>query len=125
MEIAPFERGSTGSHITRRQRMRCGTNVDAYRSGSVWNLEDVNELVEPSDNVRSIDEQSVRERMMELIRKLRGVDRDILLLYLEGMDAKEIADIVGLSPSNVAQKISRTKKILTAYFQPGDSHGLS
>src|SRR5689334_10100966 len=43
---------------------------------SKWvSLEDVNELAEPSDNVRSIDEQSVRERMMELIRKLRAIDR--------------------------------------------------
>lgn len=87
---------------------------------SKWiSLEDLDELVEPIDELRSIDEHSVRERMISLIRDLRAIDRDISLLYLEGVEAKEIAEIVGLSPGNVAQKIHRTKKILTKHFQSG------
>lgn len=87
---------------------------------SKWiSLEDVEELVDPADSSRSIDEQSVRERVVTLIGNLRALDRDILLLYLEGLGAKEIAEIVGLAPSNVAQRIHRGKKILTSFFQTG------
>lgn len=100
---------STHAAKTRRRRV------------SKWiSLEDLDELVEPIDELRSIDEHSVRERMLNLIRELRAIDRDISLLYLEGVEAKEIAEIVGLSPGNVAQKIHRTKKILKKHFQRGN-----
>lgn len=93
------------------------------RRASKWiSLEDFEGAVEPIDSARSADEESVRERMMKLIRSLRAIDRDILLLYLEGVAIKEIGEIVGLTPSNVAQKIHRGKKILMTYFGAGADH---
>ncbi|HMN45689.1 MAG TPA: sigma-70 region 4 domain-containing protein [Povalibacter sp.] len=40
-----------------------------------------------------------------------------MLLHLEGFESAEIADVIGLSPNNVAQKIHRTRKILQQHFR--------
>lgn len=50
--------------------------------------------------------------MYKLIEKLRTVERAIVLLYLEEKSYKEIAEIMGLTVSNVATKLKRTKEKL-------------
>lgn len=58
-----------------------------------------------------------REELAELqtlIRRLTPLDRQIILLYLEGETAVEIADVTGLTPGNIATKIHRIKKLLNA-----------
>ena len=57
--------------------------------------------------------------MISLVQSLRNIDRQVMLLYLEGCDAAAIADIVGLSPGNVATKVHRIKQILTKQFHTG------
>jgi RNA polymerase sigma-70 factor (ECF subfamily) len=56
------------------------------------------------------------ERVMALVHRLAALDREIMLLYLEGMDAAGISDITGLSARNVATKIHRIKLLLTTQF---------
>jgi RNA polymerase sigma-70 factor (ECF subfamily) len=63
------------------------------------------------------------DRLTELIRQLKPLDRQVILLYLEGMDAAEIGDVAGISPGNVATKIHRIKSLLTRQFNAGVSHG--
>ncbi|NJM25442.1 MAG: RNA polymerase sigma factor [Bacteroidia bacterium] len=46
------------------------------------------------------------------IRKLDGVDRSIALLLLEGLSYQEMADILGITKTNVGVKINRIKKQL-------------
>lgn len=52
------------------------------------------------------------ERLLALIHRLAPLDREVMLLYLEGMDAAGIGDITGLSARNVATKIHRIKALL-------------
>ena len=59
------------------------------------------------------------QRVLALVQSLRPIDRQVMLLYLEGCDAAAIADVVGLSSGNVATKIHRIKQILTQQFQNG------
>lgn len=54
---------------------------------------------------------------MALIHELEPLDRQIMLLYLEELDAATISDITGFSASNVATKIHRLKKLLAQRFQ--------
>ena len=42
-----------------------------------------------------------------------------MLLYLEDLDALEIAEVTGLSAVNVATKVHRIKKVLAARFFEG------
>ena len=60
-----------------------------------------------------------REELAELqalIHQLTPLDRQIILLYLEGATAAEIADVTGLAPGNTATKIHRIKKLLHRNF---------
>ena len=52
------------------------------------------------------------EKLYVAIRKLKKVDRAIILLYLEEVKYKEMAEILGISISNIGVKINRIKKEL-------------
>lgn len=56
------------------------------------------------------------ERLHDLIRALRPLDRQVILLYLEQLDAASIAEITGLSAANVATKVRRIKQLLIRGF---------
>ena len=56
------------------------------------------------------------ERLFVLIQRLKPLDRQIIVSYLEGMDAASTGEITGLSPANVAMKIHRIKIVLTRWF---------
>ena len=49
------------------------------------------------------------EQLYTAIKKLGKLDRAIILLQLEGYSYEEIAEIMGLSKTNVATKINRVK----------------
>jgi RNA polymerase sigma-70 factor (ECF subfamily) len=51
-------------------------------------------------------------RLLDRIYRLKPLDRQIILLYLEGEQAASIAEITGLSAVNVATKIHRIKRLL-------------
>ena len=71
------------------------------------------------DRERDLDERQGIERLLRLIQRLRPLDRQVILLYLEDIDARQIGEIVGLSAVNVATKIHRVKKVLAHQFQEG------
>jgi RNA polymerase sigma-70 factor (ECF subfamily) len=55
-----------------------------------------------------------------LIQRLKPSDKQVILLYLEGMDAASIGEVTGFSPGNVATKIHRIKNLLSRQFQQGE-----
>ena len=48
----------------------------------------------------------------QFIRELRELDRALILLHLDGLTSREIAEVINISQTNVTTKISRTKTIL-------------
>lgn len=50
------------------------------------------------------------------IRELKEIDRAVIILYLEGNDQNEIGEILGLTSTNVATKVSRIKQQLKQKF---------
>jgi RNA polymerase sigma-70 factor, ECF subfamily len=56
-------------------------------------------------------------QLQALIHRLAPLDRQIILLYLEGATAAEIADVTGLTPGNTATKIHRIKRLLNRNFE--------
>ena len=50
------------------------------------------------------------------IAELKELDKALMLLYLEEKSYKEIAEIIGISETNVATKIGRIKTILKQKF---------
>jgi len=63
--------------------------------------------------------REVMSQLMEFIHLLKPPDRQLMLLYLEGIDTESIAEIIGLSPGNVRTKIHRLKAILARQFHQG------
>lgn len=70
-----------------------------------------------------VDRARALERLLALIQQLKPLDRQVILSYLEGMDAAAIGEITGISPGNAATKIHRIKQILTRQFYQGARHG--
>lgn len=56
-------------------------------------------------------EENIRE-MYRLINQLKTLEKAVVLLYLEEKSYQEIADITGLTISNVATKLKRSKEKL-------------
>lgn len=50
--------------------------------------------------------------LQEVIAQLGDLDKALMLLYLEEKSYKEIAEIIGITETNVATKISRIKIVL-------------
>lgn len=88
------------SWVIRQRRSRPQMLVSLEEAGNLQ--------IEP-DSARQV----ALARLTELIRRLKPVDRQIILCYLDGMDAAEISDLTGLTPANVATKVHRIKIILT------------
>ena len=63
-----------------------------------------------------VDRYRTLQRLHALIHRLVPLDRQLVLLYLEGVDAAGIAEVTGLSPGNVATRISRLKTTLARRF---------
>jgi RNA polymerase sigma-70 factor (ECF subfamily) len=61
-------------------------------------------------------------RLSMLIQRLKPLDRQVIICWLEGMDAASIGEITGLSPGSVAMRVCRVKNILTRWFGQGALH---
>lgn len=66
----------------------------------------------PDLKIPSEDKNLYVSELYSLINRLGKLERAIILLYLEDRPTKEIADIMGITPTNVTTKISRIKKKL-------------
>ena len=101
------------------------SHVDADRRTKARQLVSIDE-VDLADNrvdIASVaDRRIALERLIALIRKLKPLDRQLILLFLEGVGGDEIAEVTGLSPGNVATKIHRIKNVLIRRFQTGGEH---
>jgi RNA polymerase sigma-70 factor (ECF subfamily) len=76
-----------------------------------------------ADHDAALDRGRALERLHLLIQRLRPIDRQVMLLYLEEMDAASIAEVTGLSAVNVATKVGRIKRILARQFHEGVPDG--
>ena len=64
---------------------------------------------EPSEGV---------ERLLRCIDDLRELDKALVLLHLDGHDHAAIADVLGISVSNVGTKLGRIKDRLRVALEP-------
>lgn len=77
-----------------------------------------------SENLIVFDDDSKVEEVLmgnltllqEIIKELKEIDKSIMLLYLDDKSYKEIAEIIGMSESNVGTRINRIKQYLKSKF---------
>jgi RNA polymerase sigma-70 factor (ECF subfamily) len=102
---------NTASNYIVRQRRARISNLST--------LEEIEASPDPADHHRSAEERIALERLMQLIHRLKPMDRQVMLLYLEDMDAESIGEITGISAGNVRVLIHRIKIILARQFHEG------
>lgn len=101
------------SHMIRQRRAR---------QQSLVSLEEVEQLADARHGEPAAHRRADLERLLALIEGLKLPDRQVMLGYLEGMEAAEIGEITGLSAANVATKIHRIKRLLARRFEEGGNH---
>lgn len=82
-------------------------------------LEEAESLIDDAADIRLTDRRLDLERILALVHRLEPLDREVMLLYLEDLDAAAIGDITGLSARNVATKVHRIKALLAARLGTG------
>jgi RNA polymerase sigma-70 factor, ECF subfamily len=100
------------SHVIRQRRMR----------ERLVSIENVDTLPGSSHGELAATQAEALQRLSLLIQRLKPLDRQIIISYLEGMDAASVSDITGLSPANVAMKVHRIKGVLKRWFHEGGLH---
>lgn len=81
------------------------------------------EVLPDKDQGRFAVEQHINlTKLSALIQRLRPLDRQVIVCWLEGLDAESIGEITGLSPGNVAVRINRIKNILARQFRERSSY---
>lgn len=68
-----------------------------------------NGIINFTDDVSSEASETDLNNLQQMIAQLKDLDKALILLYLEEKSYKEIAQIIGISETNVATKINRIK----------------
>jgi RNA polymerase sigma-70 factor (ECF subfamily) len=95
------------SHVIRQKR----------KNSVLVTLEAIEAMPDVQDDY---DQRANVERLLALVQRLKPLDRQMTLLYLEGMDAGSIGEVMGVSAGSVATKIHRIKSILARRFHGGE-----
>lgn len=74
------------------------------------NIPEIVTLTQEADRTEEDDEtQAMLKQLYRMISRLGELEKSIILLYLEEKSYEEIAEITGLTQTNVATKLSRIK----------------
>lgn len=85
-------------------------------------LEELETLPDKGQGQLASEQRMNLGRLSMLIQRLKPLDRQVIVCWLEDMDAASIGEITGLSPGNVAMRIHRIKNVLTRRFCERGSH---
>lgn len=80
---------------------------------------------EIADDAASPEQDARVRELYRVIDSLDRMNRALLLLYMEEKSIREIADILGISETNVSTKISRLKVRLKSELDRDESKGKS
>jgi RNA polymerase sigma-70 factor (ECF subfamily) len=91
-----------------------------YAKRTLVSLEAIEPLACTTPHDADEDDERLRlEQLARMLEQLKPLDRQLVLLYLEGLDATSIGAVTGLSSANVATKIHRIKRVLATRARTG------
>jgi RNA polymerase sigma-70 factor (ECF subfamily) len=82
-------------------------------------LDELEAVSDGVDHEQQAGNRLALDQLIALIHKLDPLERQVISLYLEGLDGATIGDITGISAGNVATKVHRIKNVLRRQFQRG------
>ena len=62
-----------------------------------------------------------RWELLDAVRRLEPVERELALLYLEGLTAREIGNVLGISEGNAAVRLTRLRERLAQILNPKEA----
>ena len=74
-----------------------------------------------ADSAEQALQRETVEQLYHAIHQLPKADAALVLLYLDDLSYREMAEVLGISESNVGVKLNRAKKALSALMN-GQSH---
>ena len=86
------------------------------RRPALVTLDAIDDLPALHDPERQLAEQHALGRIRALLPTLQPLDRQVILLWLEGQSGTEIAEIAGLSTNAVQVRIHRIKALIARAF---------
>ncbi|MHC4213768.1 MAG: RNA polymerase sigma factor [Planctomycetota bacterium] len=76
-------------------------------------LLDFDQIIDTQNSgAESSPDGQVMDRLYVAIRALSKIDSSIILMHLDGLTYRQIADILGISANHVGVKLNRAKKLL-------------
>ena len=66
-----------------------------------------------TDSAERIQQREIVEKLYKAIAQLPKAEAVLVLLYLDELSYREMADVLGISESNVGVKLNRAKKALS------------
>jgi RNA polymerase sigma-70 factor (ECF subfamily) len=100
------------SHVQRSVSAREGEHVS---------LDEAAARADDQADITLLDRRLDLDKVLALVHALAPLDREVMLLYLEDLDAATIGEITGLSARNIATKIHRLKAALARRLETGGS----
>ena len=70
--------------------------------------------MEGSDSAEQVQHRETVEQLYHAIHQLPKADAALVLLYLDELSYREMAEVLGITESNVGVKLNRAKKALSA-----------
>ncbi len=89
------------------------------RQQPLWEVHVV--ATEGADSAEQAQQRETVERLYQAIHQLPKADAALVLLYLDELSYREMAEVLGITESHVGVKLNRAKKALGALMQ-GKTH---
>ena len=70
------------------------------------------------DGAATLSRRCERADLLDAVRRLEPIDRELALLYLEGLTTREIGDVLGIAEGNAAVRLTRLRQRLTRILKP-------
>ena len=67
-----------------------------------------------ADSAEQVQHRDTVEQLYKAIHQLPKTEAALVLLYLDELSYREMAEVLGISESNVGVKLNRAKKALSA-----------
>lgn len=99
-------------------RISLNTAISFYRKNTKRQTKTIplNEYISENKEIENSEKEQQLSLLEHFISELNDLDKALMLLYLEDKSHAEIADIMGISQSNVGTKIGRIKTKLRIRF---------
>lgn len=82
------------------------------KSSRIEYRESIPELIDSNNFLTNLTNSESLNQLLNAIYNLDEINKSIMLLYLEEKSYEEIAEILGITKSNVGVRISRAKELL-------------